>query len=60
MARWLESLNNFDFDVEHRPGQLDGNTDGLSRFPWDEGAWEKIARDYPDSVCEYGTLVEGK
>lgn len=32
MARWLESLNDFDFDVEH---QLDGNADGLSRFPWD-------------------------
>ena len=45
VARWLERLDDFDFEVEHRPGQLHGNADGLSRFPWDEGAWEKIERD---------------
>ena len=45
MARWLERLNDFDFEVEHRPGLLHGNADGLSRFPWDEGAWEKIERN---------------
>ena len=45
MARWLERLNEFDFEVEHRPGLLHGNADGLSRFPWDEGAWEKIERN---------------
>ena len=45
MARWLERLSDFDFEVEHRLGQLHGNADGLSRFPWDEGALEKIERD---------------
>ena len=45
VARWLERLNDFDFEVEHRPDQLHGNADGLSRFPWGEGAWEKIERD---------------
>ena len=45
VARWLERLSDFDFEVEHRPGQLHGNADGLSRFPWDEGALEKIERD---------------
>ena len=45
MARWFERLSDFDFEVEHRPGQLHGNADGLSRFPWDEGALEKVERD---------------
>ena len=31
--------------MEHRLGQLHGNADGLSRFPWDEGLWLKIERD---------------
>ena len=44
-ARWLERLNDFDFEVKHHPGQLHGNADGLSRFPWDKDAWEKIERD---------------
>ena len=44
-ARWLERLNDFNFEVEHRVGQLHGNADGLSRFPWDEGAWQRIERD---------------
>ena len=39
MAWWLERLSDFDFEVEHRPGQLHGNADGLSRLPWDEGAY---------------------
>ena len=45
VARWLERLSDFDFEVEHRPGQLHGNADGLSRFPLQEGALEKIERD---------------
>ena len=45
MARWLESLSDFDFEVEHRPGQLHGNADGLSCLPWDEGASVKVERD---------------
>ena len=45
LARWLERLSDFDFEVEHRPGQLHFNADGLSRLPWDEGALEKVERD---------------
>ena len=33
MARWLERLARFDFDIEHRPGVKHGNSDGLSRVP---------------------------
>ena len=33
MARWLARLSYFDFEVEHRPGPLHGDADGLSRLP---------------------------
>lgn len=33
LARWLEKLQQYDFTVEHRPGKLHGNADGLSRRP---------------------------
>ena len=33
MARWLERLSRFNFDIEHRPGKKHGNCDGLSRIP---------------------------
>ena len=31
MARWMETLAEFDFEIEHRPGLLHSNSDGLSR-----------------------------
>ena len=45
VARWLERLSDFDFEVEHSPGQLHGNADGLSRLPFDEDASVKDRRD---------------
>ena len=33
MARWLEMLNTYNFDIQHRPGKLHGNADGLPRRP---------------------------
>ena len=33
IARWLEILSEFDFDVQHRPGRLHRNADALSRLP---------------------------
>ena len=32
LARWLETLASFEFDVVHRAGRLHGNADGLSRL----------------------------
>lgn len=40
MARWLERLSEFDFVIEHRPGRLHGNADGLSRVPYMENEEE--------------------
>jgi len=31
LARWIETLAKFDIEIEHRPGQLHSNVDGVSR-----------------------------
>ena len=36
VARWLECLQEFSFDVQHRKGKLHGNADSLSRYPKDD------------------------
>ena len=33
VARWIESLQQYNFKVEHRPGSKHGNADALSRRP---------------------------
>ena len=33
LARWLAKLQQFNFDIVHRPGAQQGNADGLSRCP---------------------------
>ncbi|CAK9799160.1 Retrovirus-related Pol polyprotein from transposon 297 [Anthophora plagiata] len=33
VARWLERLQEYDFEVRHREGKAHGNADGLSRRP---------------------------
>ena len=33
MARWIERLQGFDFDIQHRPGRIHSNADALSRRP---------------------------
>lgn len=33
LARWLEVLSAYDMKIEHRPGRLHRNADGLSRIP---------------------------
>merc|ERR1711994_709454 len=31
--RWLDLIQSFNFDIEHRPGKKHGNVDSLSRAP---------------------------
>jgi len=31
LARWIETLAEFDYEIEHRPGRLHCNADGVSR-----------------------------
>ena len=33
VARWIQTLSEYDFEIEHRPGVKHGNADGLSRQP---------------------------
>ena len=33
LARWLQIITTYDLQIEHRPGKLHGNADGLSRRP---------------------------
>ena len=33
LARWIEELSAFDYEIEHRPGLKHGNADSLSRRP---------------------------
>lgn len=33
LARWLERLQQYEFEIIHRKGQLHQNADGLSRRP---------------------------
>ena len=34
LARWSMLIQNFDFDIIHRPGKANGNADALSRRPY--------------------------
>ena len=36
LARWLEAIAQFDFQIVHRPGRYHGNADGLSRIQTSE------------------------
>ena len=36
IARWLQKLQEYDFEIQHRLGRSHGNADALSRRPCDE------------------------
>ena len=55
LARWLTKLQQYDFHIEHRPGRLHGNADGLSRChncknPGCRGSYR--APEVPDSSSD--------
>ena len=35
LTRWSLAIQPFQFEIEHKPGQLNGNADGLSRQAWE-------------------------
>jgi len=43
LARWIETLAEFDFEIEHRPGRVHCNADGVSR-PLCKQCWGKAAK----------------
>jgi transposase InsO family protein len=44
MCRWLERLQNYDFEIVHRAGVNHGNADGLSRRPCAENNCQYCSR----------------
>ena len=55
VARWLEKLTYFDFEVEHCCGQLHGNANGLSRLTWETTTF---AEQDEDAVLIHSVNVE--
>ena len=49
IARWIEILSAFDFEIEYRPGQKHGNADALSRCP--EPQQCQCSKEVPDLKC---------
>ncbi|KRZ48243.1 Retrovirus-related Pol polyprotein from transposon 17.6 [Trichinella nativa] len=54
VARWLESLVELDFVVEHRPGRLHGNADALSRT-----SCAQCGEPMKISMCAVRALLSG-
>ena len=44
LARWVETLAEFDIEIEHRPGRFHGNVDGVSR-QYCKQCIDKVAKD---------------
>ena len=51
MARWLEVLSTFSMTIDHRPGRLHGDADGLSRKPGDDTEINSMA-DNSNNIAE--------
>ena len=50
LARWLEQLQEYDFDIVHRPGCKHLNADALSRIPCRQCGHESHAMDAEQST----------
>ena len=61
LARWLAKLQQFHFDIIHRPGAQHGNADGLSRCPQCErGSCAPITNtSHSDPEQPYANSCEG-
>ncbi|XP_063050302.1 uncharacterized protein LOC134445147 [Engraulis encrasicolus] len=53
LARWLERLGEYDFNIVHRPGRLHSNADSLSRPPCRQSCPCQLPGPslYPRNVC---------
>lgn len=46
LARWAAKLQNYDFDIVHRPGAKHGNADALSQLPLVAALAEELDATY--------------
>ena len=51
LARWIETLAEFDFEIEHRAGRLHSNADAISRQNCKQ-CWGKVVSDNWIDECE--------
>ena len=54
LARWMDVLSTYDFTIEHRPGRLHKNADGLSRAPC-----KQCKIDHTMNTCQTVYKLEG-
>ena len=59
VARWIERLAEFNFTIEHRPGRIHGNADGLSRIH-PENCEAESAADLENGVLEVSNVNESQ
>ena len=58
LARWIETLAAFDYEISYRPGSQHNNADSLSRMPFDKSS-ENIASQTPLNCCSVSTVFAG-
>jgi len=51
LARWIKTMAEYDYDIEHRPGRLHSNADALSRQTCKQ-CWGKVAPTHWIDECE--------
>ena len=47
LARWALLLQQYDFEIVHRPGKVHGNADSLSRRPYVTSEFNSLQREDP-------------
>ncbi|VEN61760.1 unnamed protein product, partial [Callosobruchus maculatus] len=58
VARWIERLQEFDFDIEHRAGKSHGNADVLSRRPCPDDCAHCNRAETKDAITRRTTIVD--
>ena len=60
VARWLEVLGTFDFDVQHRPGLRHNNADAMSRGPCRQCGRDELTEENEPDTCLVVTRSQTK
>ena len=60
-ARWLEIMEEYDYEIIHRAGRLHQNADALSRYPCKQcGAVEDVIEEKTSTACKIQMGPEGE
>ncbi|VEN42942.1 unnamed protein product [Callosobruchus maculatus] len=60
VARWIERLQEFDFDIEHRAGESHGNADAFSRRPCPDDCAHCNRAETKDAIARRTTVVDDR